>query len=170
MILFRIIARLFAGSENAEYLLARGKTFSVVQIGIIGVALNIALDLILIPRFLALGAVVGSGCANIAVNLLGSFYVRRLAGHRVIQGTYWAIISVVAFSAGLLVSYLLPGEDIFLLLGRGVAFSALVLLFLYLAKPFSEPDVAWVKEASEPMGRLLGRFTRPPVRTVVQLS
>jgi O-antigen/teichoic acid export membrane protein len=170
MILFRIIARLFAGSENAEYMLARGKTFSVVQIGIIGATLNIALDLILIPRFLALGAVVGSGCANIAVNLLGSFYVRRLAGHRVIQGTYWAIISVVAFSAGLLVSYLLPGGDIFLLLGRGVAFSALVLLFLYLAKPFSEPDVSWVKEISEPVARVFSRFSRRPVETIVQVS
>jgi O-antigen/teichoic acid export membrane protein len=170
MIVFRVVARLFAGSENAEYLLARGETFNVVKIGIAGAAANIALDLILIPRYFALGAVIGSGCANLLINLLGSLYVRRRAGHRVIQGGFWSLVTGMTVGAGLLVAYLLPGDSLVLLLGRAVAFGAFVVLFLYLMKPFSALDVAWVNEINGPVARFFGRFARRPADAIAQVS
>ena len=154
MIIFRVVARLFAGSENAEFLLAKGETFSVVQIGVIGAAANVILDVLLIPRYLAFGAVIGSGCANLIVNVLGSLYVRRRAGHPVVQWAYWGLVTLSAVIAGVITSYLLTGGGWMLFMGRGVAFCGLTALFLYLVKPFPALDTAWVSEISQPIARL----------------
>ena len=170
MIMFRVVARLFAGSENAEYLLARGKTLSVVQIGIIGAATNVVLDLLLIPKYLALGAVIGSGCANLLVNILGSLYVRRNAGIPVIQWGYWALITVSCVVPGFIASSILPGSGWISLLGRGAAYAGLTGLMLFITKPFPAVDVAWVTEFNLVAARVFSRFARRHDATMMQAS
>jgi O-antigen/teichoic acid export membrane protein len=170
MITFRVVARLFAGSENAEYLLARGNTLRVVQIGVIGAATNVVLDLLLIPQYLAFGAVIGSGCANLVVNILGSLAVRTSAGSPVIQWRYWGLITVSSVVAGFITSSILPGSSWVLLLGRGAVFAGLTGLFLFLTKPFPARDVEWVREVHHGVARVFSRFTKESAGTLMQVS
>ncbi len=170
MVLFRVIARLFAGSENGEYLLARGQPFSVVRIGIVGAAANIVLDLLLIPRYFAFGAVIGSGCANLLVNLLGSLFVRKQAGGPVIQWGFWGLVTMSAIVAGIATSYLLPGGGGLLLFVRGAAFGGLTALFLYVAKPFPARDIAWVTKINKSVARVFSQFTRQSADRMIQVS
>jgi O-antigen/teichoic acid export membrane protein len=170
MVVFRVVARLFAGSENAEYLLVSGQTVSVVQIGIIGAASNILLDVMLIPRYLAFGAVIGSGCANLLVNILGSLYVRRHAGHPIIQWSYWGLMTLSAIFSGVLTTYILSGDGWAFLLARGAAFGLLTTFFLYLAKPLPALDIVWVKEIDESLARIFSRFTRKHGDTMMEVS
>ena len=170
MIVFRVLARLFAGSENAEYLLATGRTFAVVRIGIVGAAANIILDLSLIPRYLAFGAVIGSGCANLLINVLGSLSVRKQAGLPVIQWRCWGLATGAGVVAGMVTSFFIPGAGWTLLIARGVAYVGLTTFFLYLAKPFPAHDIAWAASISGSVSRIFSRFTRQQTDTVIQVS
>ncbi len=160
MIVFRVAARLFAGSENAEYLLARGETLSVVRIGILGAATNVVLDLLLIPRYAAFGAVLGSGCANLLVNFLGSLFVWRAARGPVIQWSYWGVVTLTAVVAGIVTSVLLPGGGWPIVIVRGALFGGATAFLLYLAKPFPAIDVPWASEVNQKFARAFAGFTR----------
>jgi len=170
MVVFRVMARLFAASENAEYLLVRGQLSNVVRISIVGAVANVLLDLLLIPRFEAFGAVLGSGCSNLLVNFLGSVYVRKQICRPVLQWSYWGMVAGSAIVAGIATTSVLSGGGWTVLLVRGLAFAALTGFLLYLAKPFPACDIAWVKEASEVMARVFVRFTRQTNHVTIQVS
>jgi O-antigen/teichoic acid export membrane protein len=170
MVLFRVMARLFGASENAEYLLAAGQTFRVVQIGLVGAAVNIVLDLLLVPAYHATGAVVGSGCANLLVNVLGSLSVRRHAGHRVIQWSYWAVLTAASVIAGGASMVIVPGDGWGLVVGRGVVYLALMVLCLFVVKPFPSPDLEWMASTNKSVGRLFSTFVRQRPATIMQMQ
>lgn len=170
MVLFRVAARLFGTAENSEYLLAKGQVFRAMRLGVAGALTNIVLDLILIPPYGALGAVIGSGCANLLANILGAFAVRKQAGRAVIQWRYWGLLTLSAVLAGVISWSLLPGGGWTPLLGRAIMFGGITILLLYLVKPFPALDARWVSQVNEPLARFFGRFTRPHADPALQAT
>lgn len=145
MCTFRLVSRLFAGGENAEYLLAVGRVVSLVKIGLLGAAINVALNLILIPEFRAMGAVAASGAANLIVNALGAYLVHRASGVRV-QGVFWlGIVAAATFSAGV-ASMVIVDAPIVELIVRGLLFLVGWIILLGVIKPLRKEDMDWLTE------------------------
>ena len=155
--LFRLGSRLFAGGENAEYLLALGKVVPLVAIGIIAATLNIGLDLLLIPVLRAQGAALASGAANLAVNALGWQLVRRAGGPR-LQVPFWLEVTGICVLSSWLAGLLL-GESLPLLTGGYVLLSISLASWV---KPLRPGDL----DALRSLHPLLARLARPFARGV----
>jgi O-antigen/teichoic acid export membrane protein len=154
--LFRLGSRLFAGGENAEYLLAGGRVVPLVAIGIVAAALNIGLDLLLIPVLRAQGAALASGVANLTVNWLGWWLVRRAGGPR-LQLSFWLEVTGICVASSWLAGLLL-GESLPLLIAGYAALSACVAWWV---KPLRPGDL----EALRSLHPLLARLARPFARS-----
>lgn len=168
MVIFRLLGRPFGGAENADYLLAEGRVMDLVRIGITGAAVNVVLDLLLIPGLLTMGAVIGSGCAALTVNILGYLHVRGRRNHEV-QWTYWGALITSSIVAGAFSGYLLSGNGWPALLGRGGLFALLTAFLLYVMKPFPAFDGAWVAEVNEKLARVFMHFTHDAPRTIARV-
>jgi O-antigen/teichoic acid export membrane protein len=138
--LIRIVARLFAGGENAEYLLARGKVIPVVAVGVIAAAVNIGLDVSLIPGYGALGCVAATGIAAILANALGWVLVRRGGGPG-LQIQTWSGLAFVSSAVSLTVSLWFPGDAPEITILAFVFHMGLTLLILTLTKPLRPGDL-----------------------------
>lgn len=161
MIAFRIFARLFAGGENADYLLAVDKVTELVGIGVVGAGVTVALHLILIPRLDVIGAAWASGLGTLAANGLSIARVRR-HGSAQIQYRTWGIMVVTGTVAGGVVSLLPPsGSHIADLVVKGVVFPALIVGLAMLFRPLRQVDADSAASLSSGFRTVLSRFARP---------
>jgi O-antigen/teichoic acid export membrane protein len=158
MAAFRIASRIFAGSENAEYLLALGRVRTVVFVGIAAASLNIILNIGLIPAMGAAGSVVASGTANLVVNMLGAFMVSRISGARP-DILFWAKVAGACCIVSWLSSTIIPDGMTAILIG-GVAYCIVVLAVLSVVKPLSEIDSEWLSKIDRRLVSPLRWFTR----------
>ena len=159
MAVFRMCSRLFAGGENAEYVLSKGSVGPLVSIGIAAAAVNISLDVLLIPRMGGWGAVVGNGFANLLANALGAWLVYRFTRAKIQLG-FWFQLScgMTAASAVAHMICLMVAPDLIIL--RLGCFSVLAVLVLGLLRPLLPADVAWIRGVNESLGRVLLPFSR----------
>ncbi|MEK6570650.1 MAG: oligosaccharide flippase family protein, partial [Bacteroidota bacterium] len=130
LVLFQIAARLFGSGVNADILLAVNKAKILVGFGVVAGVLNIALDLLLIPRYRAFGAVIATGVANTVVMILTAAYITRKFSVSV-SVSFWlkaVAISVVCAAVGRFLYH--PGTV------TGVLLSALVFVVLWVASAF----------------------------------
>ncbi|MGA9117797.1 MAG: polysaccharide biosynthesis C-terminal domain-containing protein [Bacteroidota bacterium] len=93
----RIAARLFGGGENTDALLALGKVGTVSGIGIASAVVNLVGDVLLLPVYGAIGAVVATSTAYLLVTLGTFLAVRKHLRVRLQTGPF------VRFLAGPLV-------------------------------------------------------------------
>ncbi len=107
---FRIVSRLFATGENADYLLALGNVWTVVRIGIIAACATVTLHFVLIPRWGAIGAACAGGAGVLLANVLGGLSVHRIGGVA-LQWRTWIRIMAATLVA-IAVSFLVPHIDI----------------------------------------------------------
>jgi O-antigen/teichoic acid export membrane protein len=151
---FRIVSRLFATGENSDYLLALGKVWTVVRIGIVAAGVTVAMHLVLIPRWGAIGAACAGGTGVLLVNAMGSFAVVR-AGGVVLQWQAWVRIMTAAAVAAM-VSLFVPDTDqvVFHLGLAAVVFFGSFVLIMTLVRPLHREDLDAMRAA-------LGRFSRP---------
>ncbi|MFN0157689.1 MAG: oligosaccharide flippase family protein [Bacteroidota bacterium] len=159
MMLFRILSRLFAGPENAEYLLSNGQVWIVVVIGLVGASMNLVGNVLLIPRFGAVGVVVASGVANLIVNFLGARSVFRIS-QTGLQVSYWMKLTLVGCVASFCVSVIDLPWDILTLAVRIAACALLVTGGLILLKPLYAEDLDWLSRIDARLRRPLALFVR----------
>jgi O-antigen/teichoic acid export membrane protein len=145
LVLFQIAARLFGSGVNADILLAVNKAKILVGFGVVAGVLNIALDLLLIPRYRAFGAVIATGVANTVVMILTAAYITHKFSVSV-SVSFWLkalAISVFCAAVGRLLYH--PGTV------TGVLLSALVFVVLWVAsafviKLFAREDIEFMKK------------------------
>jgi O-antigen/teichoic acid export membrane protein len=160
---FRIVARLFGGGENAEYLLSHGKVGTVVAVGIIAAMTNLVLNILLIPKLGGIGSVLASGCGNLLVNALAALAVYRSSPNRV-QIVFWLKVVVASIGAAYLTSELLHenwgawGNGLWMLALRSVLFGTLLGTALLILKPLRTEDVHWFGRLSRRVEPIIGRF------------
>ncbi len=159
MMIFRILSRLFAGPENAEYLLSKGHVWIIVVIGLVGALMNVSGNALLIPRLGAMGAVVASGVANLVVNFLGARSVFRVSPIQ-LQFVYWLKLVIIGSLASLCVIVIdLPWPELSLVL-RACVFLFLVLGGLILFKPLKTEDVEWLARIDDRLIPVLAPLVR----------
>ena len=112
MLMLRILARLFAGGENADYLLALDKVGELVVVGLSAAGITILLHLLLIPRFGAMGAAWGGGIGALCANMFAVFRVRRHGTVR-IEWRTWGMVSGMTIAAGSAIFFLSAGSGDF---------------------------------------------------------
>jgi O-antigen/teichoic acid export membrane protein len=140
---FRIAGRLFGGPENAEFLLSRSRVTKLVGIGVIGAFVNVGLDLVLIPRMNAMGAVVGSGCANLIVNLLGALAVYRSSSAKM-QWQFWLKVVAVTGAASLVCNVVFTPQSPAMIVLQVLVYLVLSVSLLLLVKPLTIGDREWL--------------------------
>jgi O-antigen/teichoic acid export membrane protein len=145
LVLFQITARLFGSGTNADILLAVNKPKVLVAFGLLAGGLNILLDILLIPRYRAYGAVIATGIANTTVVSMSAIYIVRRFSVLISVGFWLKIVAISAVSA-LVGRYLLYPETVV-----GVVFCALIylavwILLMYVFKLFSRDDIDYIKK------------------------
>jgi len=136
---FRIASRVFGGSENSELMLSKGMVGTMVLVGLVGAAVNIALNLLLIPAFGASGTVVASGSANLLISLLGAIVVMRTVVVH-IQWQFWLKLVMAGVCASWLCSIAVSEPTLLSLVGRIVLYAVLMVIMLFIAKPLTHID------------------------------
>jgi len=156
---FLIASRLFAGAENAEYLLSIGHVAKVVGIGVMAALTNIVLNILLIPRLESMGSVVASGVSNLLVNAMGAILVLRISGGK-LQVAYWTKIVIVCCGASWLSGVLIASESTAMFFVQVFTYAISVLGLLALTKPLTTGDVAWLSGIDGRLAVPLRLFTR----------
>jgi O-antigen/teichoic acid export membrane protein len=157
IVAFRIVSRLFGGPENAEFLLSTGKVARLVGAGIVGAALNVIVNLLLIPKYGAFGAVFGSGLGNLAFSFIAVLLVMRESSVR-LQPGFWAKIVLSSGAASLLCAWLFPAGDALQIIVMGCGYLILILAAGWLAKPLTVTDGEWLGEIDIRLGNLVRPF------------
>ena len=154
IVCMRILSRLFATGENADYLLALGRVWTVVGIGVVAACVAVSLHLLLIPRWGAIGAAWAGGTGVLLANALGGIAVVRLGGV-ILQWRAWIRITATAIVAALL-SSLVPDTGAALVhLGlEAVVFFVSFAFLLSLMRPLHSEDLDALRAA-------VGRLARP---------
>lgn len=149
----RIVSRLFASGENADYLLASGNVWTVVSIGGVASCVAVVMHFLLIPRWGAIGAACAGGTGVLLANAMGGFAVVRLGGVTM-QWRSWVRIMAAAIGAGV-VSFVIPPTGI-PILQIGITAVVFFTLFAFLStvvRPLHQEDLDAVRAA---FGRLPG--------------
>ena len=160
LLTLRIVARLFAGGENADYLLALDRVSEIVWIGIVGAGVTIGLHLILIPRFDVVGAAWAAGIGAGSANVLGVLRVRRY-GAATIEWRTWGLVVVITAVAGFIV-FLLPssGSTGFDVIARGILFMGCFTGLVMVLRPLERHDSDTVASVSPRLQRTVFRMAR----------
>jgi O-antigen/teichoic acid export membrane protein len=156
---------LFGGPENAEYLLSQGRVGTVVAFGAGAAAVNILLNIVLIPRLGGMGSVIASGVGNVLVNALAAFAVFRISSNKM-QTLFWAKLTAISIGAAFVCARVIPSESAFGLIASACLYSALLMILLVVAKPLAPSDAEWLSRIDRRLSALLLRFTRSPVAHV----
>lgn len=133
-----VICQSWANVIRTQYLIPAKMDGVYVRSTWLGAAVNLAANLLLIPKFQALGAALGTVCAELAVAAYQSFQVRRgMPIGKYLAGTvYYLMPSAVMVVLIRLLTRVLPLEGfgligVQILLG-GLVYCLLALPYLYL--------------------------------------
>lgn len=158
ILVFRILSRLFATGENADYLLALGKVWTVVRIGVVAACVTVAMHLLLIPRWGAVGAACAGGTGVLLANVLGGVAVVRIGGVH-LQWEAWIRIVAAAVTASVLCS-LVPetAPVVFHFALTAAVFCAAFVLLMMVVRPLQKDDLGPIRAALGSLARPLHLF------------
>jgi len=158
---FRILSRLFGTGENADYLLAIGRVWTVVRIGFGAACVTVTMHLLLIPRLGAVGAACAGGTGVLLANVLGGIAVFRTGGAEWQWGA-WARTAGATIVAGA-TSFLLPaiGDPFVSIISTAVVFFATFVLLTFVVRPLHGEDLNAIKSALGSLPSLLRMIARP---------
>jgi O-antigen/teichoic acid export membrane protein len=160
MVAFRIGARLVAGGENSDVMLAHGRVKAVVTLSGVGMVVNIILNILLIPRLGAVGSAIAGGSALVVVNAGWFLNVRSILKQSV-PLRVWIMLVVPAGVCALLLEWLVPSAGPVALSAKLVAYAVMTSGAYYLIKPLTSSDGQWLEEhASGVAGLMLRAFAR----------
>jgi O-antigen/teichoic acid export membrane protein len=157
LVLFQITARLFGGGANADVLLAVNKPRVLVAFGVLAGGLNILLDILLIPRYRAYGAVIATGIANSAVVMMSALYIVRRFSVFVSVGFWLKIVAISAVSA-LVGRYLLYPKTVVAVVFCALIYVAVWILLMYVLKLFSREDIDYIKKLNYQLSEWASHF------------
>jgi O-antigen/teichoic acid export membrane protein len=156
---FRIVCRLFGGSENGEYLLSQGRVVALVAVGIVAALVNMLLNVTLIPEFGAMGSVIASGAGNLIVNVLGALVVFRMSTNR-LQLVFWLKLTFATFVSSFLCSRLFLATNFGVLIASGLLYLGILGWALMVIKPFTYSDYQWLSRINGRLANGLRRFAQ----------
>ncbi len=133
----QLINALAGGTFTQAFLNVKGRQNITLRWNAFYSLLNILLDLLLIPPFGALGAVIATTVANSLASLTGFWLLRDLFGN--LSWAFSVKILLGIISGGLL-GLLFNGESFWNLILAGLVYVGYIVLFLALVKPLTALD------------------------------
>lgn len=118
------------------YILRRKKTLLEFQLMIGG--LNIVLDLILIPLYGALGAIMATGASIVLIGMIKALYLWKKVG--ISLPWLFEIKIMVMCVAGLFCACWIKGTGLYYLMAKGVVYLLVLVLMAKLLKPLEKED------------------------------
>jgi len=154
--LFALVIRLLGGGVHTTVLCATDREKLAFYLRLAGGILNLVLDLLLIPRYKAIGAIVATGSSGVVLMILEMWITMRYlrAKYPVSFLSKVLLVSLLALS----IVRLIPAQSIPSLIGTGLAYGAVIVGLLYLVKPLSEEDRALLAKANNRLYIALSRF------------
>jgi len=159
MLMLRIIARLFAGGENADYLLALDRVGELVVIGLSAAGITILLHVLLIPRYGAVGAAWAGGIGALCANIFAVSRVRRHGTAR-IEWRLWGLVCGMTLVSGCAVFFLSVGSGDFVrILIKGALFVVIVFPLALFLRPLEARDAYAVSAISRSLHAVVARLS-----------
>ncbi len=157
LVLFQVTARLFGSGINADVLLAVNKTKVLVGFGVLAGAFNIVLDLLLIPRYRAYGAVLATGVSNTAVMIMTAAYIAYKFSVSV-SVRFWLKTVLVSAACAIIGRLLVRPETVVGVLFSGVLYFGLWALLAYGVKLFAREDIELIKKMNFQLSEWASHF------------
>ncbi|MBN2089074.1 oligosaccharide flippase family protein [candidate division KSB1 bacterium] len=153
---FYLITIIIGGGTNTAILYTLHKEKTVLVLRMIMGLLNVVLDIILIPQYRAMGAIIATGIATVGIYSLEFSYVLRFLSIKFPFRFLFKIITASLLSV--LVSWILPISQITGLIVNLIVSVLTFFITLYFLKPFSAADKAQIMTINRFLGRLLHYF------------
>jgi len=140
---FFIIQRLIGGGVHVTALYAMEKAKVVLVCRFVGGLMNLILDIILIPKYGAMGAIVATGFCIVMTVTIEYAYTHKLLRHS------YPFMFIFKASAAIILSLLIlkifSVQTIFSLIGVGIIYIFFLLVVLYFVKPLNHEDQIIIK-------------------------
>lgn len=158
MAFFFLTSRLLGGGAHTTVFYAANKEKIALYLRSAAGILNLILDIILIPIYGAMGAIIATGSSIVVIIVLEFAFARSM-----VQGKYPLVFSAKIVGASLLALVgvvFIPGDGIFHLITVGVAYGLLWVGIIYALKPLEKEDVQLVAEINDFLHKILKRFAK----------
>ena len=153
---FYAVLYLLGGGLNTSTLYILNQEKKILTIRLVTGLLNFALNLLFIPRWGALGAVIATGGSTLLAVGWEVTLVRKMIG---IKYPFSFLFKLVAAAlGGALGGVMIPGTGIISLLLRALLYILIMGLILYLLKPLNNRDQRLLEQAHPWLGRLGNKF------------
>ena len=156
--IFGFMNRLLGGGAHITVLYAIGKERLALWLRISAGLTNLILDILLIPHYGAMGAIIATGFSSTAMLLVEFLVVRRYLCGAYPTAFVAKILCVSLLSLGLVT--LIPITNIFSLVLAGAAYGLAHVVFLYLIKPLEFEDKELLLKVNKTLSAILGSFAK----------
>lgn len=155
---FFIFQRLLGGGIHITTLYSMEKAKNILIARIIGGFLNLILNLILIPLYGGIGAIVATGNSILVTVLLEYLYTRKYVSKSYpIQFIFKVSICV---TAALIITRIIEVQTFYSIIYVGIAYGLLLFFLLYLLKPLDKNDQKIINNLNISFLRYLSLFCR----------
>jgi len=150
---FGVIGRLLGGGTSYTVLCAINKEKIVFYLRLLAGLLNLILDILLIPKYGALGAIIATGSSGIIVVALELGYVKKYVQVKFPLIFVAKVITICVLA--LVISMFAPVKNAFSLIKVGVLYGVIGIILLYLIKPFANEDQELLIKLNKKIGKFM---------------
>lgn len=154
-----LISVVMGGGLNSTVLYAVRKENLILISRVILGLLNVGLNLILIPPYQALGAVIATGVSLVLTILVELVVLIRVVGVR-FPAKFLSQILIAVGGAAAVSWKAVPAENGVQLIFHGVVFSIAAIVLLVWMKPFAKSEVDHLARMNAVVGKLVNLFSR----------
>ncbi|MDJ0752984.1 MAG: oligosaccharide flippase family protein [Ardenticatenaceae bacterium] len=156
MALFSAVSAAAAANIAQPFLYVLNRQNTVLVLRIAAGILNIVLDIIFIPFFGVMGAVLGTGISNLVVHSAELFLVIRAQAARI----PWLFVfkTGICAAAALWPTLYLPGDGWFNLIADGLLYGLVFAVLAYLARLVRPDEIELISRAIPMVGTLFSRL------------
>lgn len=154
---FYLISVVLGSGANSSILYAIRKENIVLYLRIGWGLVNVVLDLIFIPYWGPLGAIVATGIATVGIIGMEYIFANKYVGLKF----PWTFFLKIALAGGVSIglSQVLPHHNPVELIMNGMAFGSLFIILIYIFKPFTLEDFNFVNDKNLKFSKIIKYFS-----------
>lgn len=154
---FSLTNRVLGGGSNVTVLYAINKERIAFWFRLAVGLLNLGLDVLLIPRYGAMGAIIATGSSGVVI-----IFLELLVTMKYLQSKYPLVFmfKIMMASLGALIAIMfIPVGDVYSLVGAGLVYCLAGTIILYILKPLEKQDTDLVLKIDRRLYGILRQFT-----------
>ncbi len=155
---FFLISILFGSGANSTVLYSLHKERTVLILRSLLGSVNIVLDIVLIPKYQALGAIFATGLSTVLIIIAEYLLLKKQI--KLIYPKLFLLKIISASILALSITILLPSAGLWSLLIKLLIATMVFILVIYVVKPFDNEDYKMAREVIKPLAKYLRPFVR----------